>query len=555
MQTQSIKSHFSKVGLSHRLSIGRLVLLFLLCVLFLAPLLTLIYQGLAAPNDIVKHLNQFVLPRVLFNTIFLVLAVTTLASILGIAAAWLVSMYEFPGRGFFSWSLLLPLAIPGYVMAFVILGLFDFSGPVQSTLRTLFGSSDWFPNIRSGKGAVLALSLCLYPYIYLIVRGAFEQQGQRALEVAQSLGHSSTRAVFSLALPLARPWIIAGMLLVMMETLADFGTVAVFNFDTFTTAIYQAWYGLGSLAGALRLAAWLMLFVLIVLFIESRSKTQRFTSMGNTINNPRRQLSKGKARLCAVFCGLLFAIAFVIPVIQLGIWFFANLNLALSSRYLEFFFNTVLLAALGSILISLLAVIVVALQHGLVRNNKNKLFNMLAIFPGRLMTMGYAIPGTVLAVALFVSLAWLGRIVAEQLSLSGLLFSGSVMALLLGYAMRFFAVAFRPVDSQMQRLSTHFDEVSESLGVVGWYKWKRVLLPLLRPGLLTALVLVFVDIMKEMPLTLMTRPFGWDTLAIQVFELTSEGEWSRAAVPALAIVMAGLLPVYLLNRQREKSLT
>ena len=461
-------------------------------------------------------------------------------------------MYDFPGRNFFSWSLLLPLAIPGYVMAFVLLGLFDFAGPVQTALRDVFGSSDWFPRVRSGGGAVLALSLCLYPYVYLIVRGAFEQ---RALEVAQSLGHSPRRAIFTLAIPLARPWILAGMLLVMMETLADFGTVAIFNFDTFTTAIYHTWFGMGSLPAALRLSAWLMLFIIIVLLIESRSKQQRFTSMGNAVSHPRKKLSTNMSRLSTLFCGVLFSCAFLIPVIQLLFWFVDNIKLVISTRYIEFFLNTLMLASIGAILVALLAVAVIAIQQGLKKESKGSQRHFLARLMGRLMTVGYAIPGTVLAVGLFVPLAWFSKLLVQVFSFQTLLLTGSLIALIIGYTIRFFAVAYRPIESQFQRLSENFEEVSESLGVTGWSKWQQVVLPLLRPGLLTALALVFVDIMKEMPLTLMTRPFGWDTLAIQVFELTEQGNWSQAAVPSLAIVLAGLIPVYLLNRYREKILT
>ncbi len=530
----------------------RLLLLLVLCIFMLSPVFTVIHQALLAPSDLNQHLNEFVLPRVLANTIFLVIFVTLLSTILGIAAAWCVSMYEFPGRKFFSWALLLPLAIPGYVMAFVLLGLFDFSGPVQTVLRNVFGNSDWFPNIRSGGGAVLALSLCLYPYVYLIVRGAFAQQGQRALEVAQSLGYSQRRAIFSLAIPLARPWIIAGMLLVMMETLADFGTVAIFNFDTFTTAIYHTWFGMGSLPSALRLAAWLMLFVIVILLIESRGHKQRYTSIGDALSNPRQKLSKSKSFISSLFCGFLFSLAFVIPMLQLLLWFFEHSELALSSRYIEFFFNTLMLASLGAILIAFFSVAIIALQQSLKIKNNNRKTAFFIQFLTRLMTIGYAIPGTVLAIGLFVPLAWFSKLLINNFGFSSLLFTGGIFALLAGYSIRFFAVSYRPIDSQMQRLSTHFEEVSESLGVVGIKKWQQVILPLLKPGLLTALALVFVDIMKEMPLTLMTRPFGWDTLAVQIFELTSEGEWAMAAVPAVAIVVAGLVPVYLLNKQRDK---
>ncbi|NNM14332.1 MAG: iron ABC transporter permease, partial [Gammaproteobacteria bacterium] len=349
------------------------------------------------------------------------------------------------------------------------------------------------------------------------------------------------------------PWIVAGMLLVMMETLADFGTVAIFNFDTFTTAIYKTWFGLGSLPSAFRLAAWLMLFVIIVLAIESRSKQNRYTTMGKTTSQSRRQLSRGKALVCTLSLSVLFLLAFALPVLQLLLWFIEHKELALNARYIEFFLNTLMLASLGALVICTLAILVTALQRNFLHRRSQNAPQFFPRLLGRLMTIGYAIPGTVLAVSLFVPLVWVSKQLVANTPINRLLLTGSLFALMLGYTIRFFAVGFRPIDTQLQRLSPNFDEVSESLGVAGLSKWKKVILPLLRPGILTALALVFVDIMKEMPLTLMTRPFGWDTLAVQIFELTSEGEWTQAAIPSLAIVIAGLLPVYFLNRQRAKS--
>jgi len=518
---------------------------------FSLPILTVIFKSFAASSDIAEHLNQFVLPRVLPNTLILVSSVTLLATLLGVAAAWTVVMYDFPGRSFFSWSLLLPIAIPGYVMAFVLLGLFDYTGPVQGLLRDTFGTSAWFPKIRSIGGAILALSLCLYPYVYLIVRGAFEQQAQRALEVAQSLGHGPIRAIFSLALPLARPWILAGALLVMMETLADFGTVSVFNVDTFTTAIYQTWYGMDSLSSALRLAAWLMLFVVLVVFLESRNRTQRYQVAGKNVSRQVSTVTNTKTKLGALlFCSSLFIFAFVLPVGQLLVWFVANKELFIQARYIEFFTNSLSLALLGALALTLLALFVIAAQRFLQRHYR---YQQAPIrFLGRLLTMGYAIPGTVLAVGLFVPLAFISKSLMQTTGWQSQLLTGSLFALLLGYLIRFFAVAYRPIDSQLEGFSANLEEMSESFRVTGWQKWQQVVLPLIKPGLLTAFALSFVDIMKEMPLTLMTRPFGWDTLAIQIYELTSEGEWEKAAVPSIAIVLAGLIPVYFLNKQRGK---
>lgn len=523
-------------------------LLFVIAI-FVAPLFTVALNSFGAATDVTQHLHEYVLPKVLPNTLLIVSMVTILATCIGVLAAWLVTMYEFPGRRLFSWSLLLPIALPGYVMAFVLLGLFDFTGPVQTALREWFGTSEWFPKVRSIGGAITALTLCLYPYVYLIVRGAFEQQGQRALEVAQSLGHSRLRAIFSTALPLARPWIFAGALLVMMETLADFGTVAVFNVDTFTTAIYKTWFGMDSLPAALRLAVWLMVFVLIVLWLEGRNQERRFNAVGKSGRQSRQTLPALGQCIATLFCSILLLVAFVLPVLQLLKWFMQKRELFFQTRYLEFFFNSLSLAVIGAFLLVVLSVLVIAAQRFLQRKFSHKEKSLSLI--GRLLTVGYAIPGTVMAVGLFVPLAMSSNALAA-LGWKTQLLTGSLFALLLGYMIRFFAVSYRPIDSQLQRFSSNLEEMSESFQVTGWQKWKQVMLPLLRPGLLTAFALSFVDIMKEMPLTLMTRPFGWDTLAIQIFELTSEGEWEKAAVPALSIVLAGLIPVYLLNRQREK---
>lgn len=522
-----------------------------LVLIFSVPFLTVVFKSFSASADIAQHLNQFVLPRVLPNTLILVFAVTLLSTILGVTAAWMVVMYDFPGRKFFSWSLLLPIAIPGYVMAFVLLGLFDYTGPVQTLLRNEFGTSAWFPKVRSIGGATLALSLCLYPYVYLIVRGAFEQQGRRALEVAQSLGHGPIRSIFTLALPLARPWIFAGALLVMMETLADFGTVAVFNVDTFTTAIYQTWYGLDSLSSSLRLAAWLMLFVIIVLLLESRNRNRRYQLDDNNSLNTLRPFTQRRSQIIAlIFCTVLFSFAFALPVGQLCMWFIENNELFFQARYVEFFSNSLVLALIGASVLVLLAISVIAIQRFLQRLHRYKQAPIR--FSARLLTMGYAIPGTVLAVGIFVPLAFLNQFISETMGWQSRLLTGSLFALLLGYMIRFFAVAYRPIDSQLERFSGNLEEMSETFQVTGWQKWKQVMLPLLKPGLLTAFALSFVDIMKEMPLTLMTRPFGWDTLAVQIYELTAEGEWEKAAVPSVALVLAGLIPVYFLNKQRAK---
>jgi len=294
-----------------------------------------------------------------------------------------------------------------------------------------------------------------------------------------------------------------------------------------------------------------MLFIVVVVFLESRNRTQRYQIVGKYSSRQSNLITHTKTKTLAfLFCSSLFIFAFVLPVGQLLVWFFANKELFIQTRYIEFFTNSLSLSLIGATVLTLLAIIVIAAQRFLQRHYRYQQATIR--FVGRLMTMGYAIPGTVLAVGLFVPLAFISKFLIQTTGWQSQLLTGSLFALLLGYLIRFFAVAYRPIDSQLEAFSANLEEMSESFRVTGWQKWRQVVLPLIKPGLLTAFALSFVDIMKEMPLTLMTRPFGWDTLAVQIFELTSEGEWEKASVPSIAIVLAGLIPVYFLNKQRRK---
>lgn len=500
----------------------------------------------APATDVWRHLADHVLPRVIGNTLVLVFGVTSATIVIGTALAWLTAVCEFPGRRFFSWALLLPLAIPGYVLAFVVIGLFEYAGPVQSAMRDVLGMEASLPAIRSRGGLMFVLTLSLYPYVYLIARNAFQTQGMRALEIGQSLGLGVSRGFFLIALPLARPWIVGGALLVAMETLADFGTVSVFNYDTFTTAIYQAWFGLFSLQSAMQLASLLVLLVFMVIVVEQTLRARAgYSATSSQGSVPRRLVLRPGAGLAATaFATVVLLLGFAVPFLQLMIWSASNLG-GIDGRFAVYIGQTLTLASLGAVLTTSVALLLgYAVRYG------GGAVRMVA----RWATMGYALPGTVLAVGVFAPIVALNNSVQQLFdkmlgtAAPQVLLQSTLLAMLLAYLIRFLAVAYSPVESNLLRITRSVDESSRILGISGLRLLQRVHLPMLRGGVLAALTLTFVDIMKEMPITLMTRPFGWETLAVRVFEMTSEGEWTRAALPAVAIVLVGLIPVITLTR-------
>ncbi|MEW6415110.1 MAG: iron ABC transporter permease [Pseudomonadota bacterium] len=512
--------------------------------LVLVPVVVTFSSYAEIDRDILGHLVEFALPELVVNTFWLALGVGIGVSVLGVSLAWLTAMCEFPGRRLFEWALLLPLALPAYVTAFVAIGLLDFTGPLQTWLRDGWGITG-LPEIRSRGGVILVMSLALYPYVYLIAKNAFATQGAIALEAAQSLGLSRTQGFFRVALPMARPWIAAGLMLALMETLADFGTMAIFNYDTFTTAIYKAWYSLFSLPAAAQLASILILFVLVAVVFEQRSRARmRFGAVGRSAGSRHIRLSPALAGLAFVYAGTVLAVAFIIPVAQLALWTREVIDTDLDARYWAFAWHSVLLAGIGAAL-----VVTVALLLAYAGRQRP---GALMTWTQRVATLGYAFPGAVLAVGLFIPVAaldnWLIDTGREWFGFDGTeILKGTLVIMLLAYLVRFLAVGFGPIDSGLHRITRNIDEAARNLGATTAALLGRVHLPMLRASLLTAATLSFVDIMKEMPITLMTRPFGWDTLAVRVFEMTSEGEWERAALPALAIVVAGIIPIILLT--------
>jgi len=520
----------------------------LLAVPAMLPLLSAAAAWAVPAGEVWQHQLQHVLPRVAGNTVLLLVCVALCTAVLGTGLAWLVAGHDFPGRGIFAWALLLPLAVPGYVLAVVFAGALDFAGPLQSWLREVVGPGLRMPPIRSLGGAVLVLSLCLYPYVYMLARVAFETAGARTLEAAQTLGLDRRAAFRRALLPLARPAIAAGVGLVCMETLADFGVVAALNVDTFTTAIYRAWYGMFSIAAALQMAAVLALLALAGVWIERRLRGGRsFAGQRPSGALQRQQLTGARAFAATAIAALVLAIAFVLPMSQLLAWAVKHAATDLDARYWAFAGRSVALAASGA-----LVVVVAALAHGYALRMERRAW-LLGL--GRLATVGYAIPGTVLAVGLFAPVAALNAWLQDRLDLAygatapQVFLQGTLLTMFVAYLARFLAVGTGPVESGLERIHRNLDEAAMLLGARGTARLRRLHLPLLRGSLLAAAVLVFVDLMKELPITLMTRPFGFETLAVRVFEMAAEGEWERAALPSVLIVAAGVLPVVLLARR------
>lgn len=519
--------------------------------LVVVPIGVLLTSVFKPERDIWNHLAETLLGSLLLNTFWLSLGVLICTSLLGVSLGWLTGACSFPGRRIFSWALILPLAMPAYVLAFIFIGVMDFTGPVQSALRGFPGFERTMFEVRSTPFVILVLSLTLYPYVYLLSRTAFLSQGKGLMEAARTLGVGPWKGFFKVTLPMARPWIVSGLALVLMEALADFGAVSIFNFDTFTTAIYKAWFGFFSLHAAAQLSSILVLFALALIMVEAQYRSRmRFHTLGKSSAVHSRIVLQGKHAIGAtLFCSTVMLIAFILPVIQLVIWAYESVREDLLPVYSSL--------AMQTLMLSLSAALLTCSAALLLSYAKRRSRSRLNVILCKVSTMGYALPGTVLAVGIFIPGAWvdthLQGVMTTLFSIkTGPLIQGTLVVMLSAYMVRFMAAGFGAVDSAMLGISPNLDEAAALSGVKGIHLIRRVHLPLLRKGMLTAFILVMVDVIKEMPITLMTRPFGWDTLAVKIYELTSEGEWERAALPGLFLILASLLPVILLTRHLEK---
>ena len=518
--------------------------------ILLLPVIVVAASVFLSSGDIWQHLYDTVLAEYVANSLLLALGVGCLALPLGVIPAWLVTLYRFPCSRQLEWALLLPLAMPAYIIAYTYTGMLDVAGPLQSWLRAAFAwqyGDYWFPDIRSLPGAVVMLSLVLYPYIYLLARAAFLEQSASVVEVARTLGVKPAGTFFKVLLPLARPAIIVGLSLVLMETLADYGTVQYFGVATFTTGIFKTWFGLGSSIAAAQLSALLMLFVLFLIILEQYSRRQsRYHDTSTRYNRLEQKHLRGLRGLPALaVCALPVLFGFIIPSGQLLIWGMQTWRTSMDSGFFAIVVNSIELALITAVLAALLALAVSYArrqQPGIVTNSFN-----------RLLGMGYAVPGAVIAVGVLIPFTWLDRHMSRWFGLlsdtdPGLLLSGTMAILVFAYLVRFLALSLNTVDAGLAKIKPSMDEAGRSLGLSGFRLLRRVHVPILRGSLLTAVLLVFVDVLKELPATLILRPFNFNTLAVRTYELANEERLADAAFPALAIVLAGIIPVIILSR-------
>lgn len=526
-----------------------------LCV---APIVAAVVAALSGDVATWAGLAATVLPQYTVNTLLLVAIVAAGSAAVGTGAAWLVTMYRFPGARVFEVLLVLPLAFPAYVLAYAYTDLLSHSGAVQSALRAVtgWGPRDyWFPNIRSLPGAAAMLICVLYPYVYLLARAAFAQQSATAYLAARSLGRGPLAAFWRVSLPMARPAIAAGVLLVIMETIADYGTVAHFAVKTFSTGIYQAWFAMQDRNAAAQLALCLLTFALILAVLERHQRGQARAHMrGAGLGAMERVVLAGpRGWIAAGFCAVPVAVGFLIPVVVLGRMALRSDQSLLEPRYLGFVANSLTLAGLAAAL-TVLGALVVAFRA---RMQPGRLSRGLVLGAG----LGYAVPGGVIAVGLLVPFAALDTQIDALARAwfgvsTGLLFTGSIALVVLAYMARFMAVALNSFDAGFATVSPNLDAVARTLGRTPPRVLWGVHLPLLRGSLLTALLIVFVDSMKELPATMILRPFNFDTLAVQAHRLAADERLDQAAVPSLVIVAVGILPVILicrgLARRRER---
>lgn len=506
------------------------------------PVFVIVFSWGTAQVEIWQHLIATGLSRLLANTLYLMLGVGVIVMVLGVSLAWLTAVCEFPGRRWLDWALILPLAIPTYVVAFTTLGLLSYSGPVLTLWRELFGQDSWYPDIRSRVGVILVMSAVLYPYVYMLARGTFLQQGRVLIDAACTLGVGPVKGFIKVALPMARPAIVAGMSLALMEALADFGAVSVFNYDTFTTAIYKSWFGFFNLQAAAQLASLLLLFVGLALVAEQKTRGKNAIHTHGHKSKNRIQLTGARAWLATAFCCFIFLITFLVPMGQLIIWVAETGLESFNTRFMGLVEHTFLLGFIAAGLVVLGALLVSLSQR----------FGGCNPWLSKFTSLGYALPGSVLAVGVMVAFTFIDRSVLAPLFLdgqAGQILVGSVFALILAYIIRYFSVGLGPVQSGLERIRPSFEEAARTLGCNRWQTIWRIYLPMLSPATLTALILVLVDVMKEMPATLLLRPFGWDTLAVRIYEMTSEGEWERAALPALTLVVISVVPVVMMIRR------
>lgn len=519
------------------------------------PLVALILQALQPDEAVFGHLMATVLPTYIINSLLLIFWVSLGALLLALPCAWLMARCEFVGRRYLQWALLLPLAMPGYIVAYVYTDLLDYAGPVQRSLRSIFGWSSpqdyFFPDIRTLGGAACMLSLVLFPYIYLLARTAFMEQSLSLAHASRIMGCSPWQSFWRLSLPMARPALAVGVALVAMETAADFATVNYFAVPTLTTAVYDTWLGYGNLTAAAKLSAIILLVVFSLIGFErfARRKQKLFQKQSRIQAIDLYRLSTAQTAVALSFCATLLLLAFLLPFGILLSYAIGYFEQSWDKSFWLLSLNSLSLALITSLICCLIALLLMFVRRISPRSSD--------ALPSRLASTGYALPGTVLAIGVLVPLTMLDFAIndlADLLGLDGpgLILTGSVVALIFAFCVRFVAIAIGSVESSYKRISPSLDMVSLTMGQGPRQLLQKVHLPLLGKGLFAGALLVFIESMKELPAALLLRPIGFENLATYVFQFVSDEKLEHGALAAIVIVLVGLVPLIYLNRSLEQ---
>ena len=515
----------------------------LLFILFITPAAIVLFSLTGNYNDNWSHLYDHVLSLYITNSIYLVVGVGIIVTIIGTITAWLVTNHDFTGKNFFEWALILPLAVPPYILAYTFTGLFDTFGTANNLVREIFNlGRDFtlFPKVRNVPGAIIVFSFTLYPYVYLVSRMAFINQSRSIIESGKTLGLNNIKIFFRLGLPMIRPALIAGVMLVLMETLSDFGAVDHFAISTFTTGIFRTWYGLYDIDTAMQLASCLLLFVIIFLVVERYSRRNATYSNSMSVFSPiKRNKLRGLSNILAFSaCFIPIFIGFALPIMELTYWAINYKLDFFNYKFITIAWNTLALAISAAILTTILALVI----NFSTRYKKNKVLAYMSSF----LTVGYAVPGLILAIGIMQFLTFLDRSIAIEFF--NLVLTGSIVGLIFAYIIKSYALSNSALESGYHRINSKIDDVSRTLKSSGWSLMAYIHSPLLKTSLLTSLLLVFSEVIKELPATLVLRPFNFDTLAVHTYIFAAEERMFDAAAPSIAIVAVGLIPIVILTR-------
>ena len=525
---------------------GAIVILLLV----LTPILTILIKLFETPGEHWGHIASNLLPSYFSNTFILLGGVALCTFIIGVGVAWLVSIYDFPGRKYFEWLLILPLAFPSYMMGYSYVGILEYTGPLQAFLRNSLGMQFKGPiiDIMNMPGAIFIMSISLFPYVYVICRSSFLRQSHQMQEAALLLGSSRMRMFTKIALPMARPAVAGGIALAGMEVLNDYGTVKYFGVDTFTSGIFRAWFSFGDINTAIYLSAILTLIVLVLIWLENIQRGSRVWTSQSSDNKPVRRIEtkfKSSRWIYTAICSLVLLISFILPLMQLFYWVSLTWRKVINSEFIILIVRSFSLAIGSAIAIAILAIILLYA----VRLSPLKWTRYIA----RTASLGYAIPGAVIAVGVMIPMMKLDRfIIWLSSNQSGMILSGTLIILVVAYIVRFMAVGYNAIDAGFQKTGPYVNEVARSLGASSFRTLWKIDIPLIKNSIAGAILLAFVDILKELPLTLILRPFNFHTLATKAFDMATNEMIAESANASLIVVLTGVVPIILLNNMISK---